>query len=309
MSETKKSTRRKERGLNIQEVQESKEEKFGTIRVSAKAKKASADEKVAKKDLKKGEKPAAESSEQFETLKLHTTDEKTEPKIILRDVAKEKPIKPTPDTKETTTAKAKVESKPTPKKTQEKFSAKKVKEQEIEKAISMATKFQEMPRKQQKRFRLLSSFGAARIILAVACLSTAIFAVVYFVNINSSDISLKVAAAQSGIEASYPSYIPRGYALVDVSSSNGKITMRFKSSEDEGYTITEEQTSWNSDGLFANFVRPTYSDGYTLVEEQGLSLYMGDRWAAWVNGGIVYKLTVDSGNLTKKQIKTIATSI
>ena len=312
MSETKKkSTRRTERGLSVQAVQESKEEKFGSIRVNTRAKKADTDEKNAEKKV--AEKDLKESSEQFETLMLHIDDKKTEPKVILRDVAKEKPIKSTPEkstheAKKTTKTKAKVESRPTPKKTQEKLSAKKVKEQEIEKAISMATKLPETSKKQQKRFRF-NSFGVARIALAVACLSTAIFAVVYFININSADISLRVAAAQSGIEASYPSYIPRGYTLVDVSSSNGKITMGFKSSEDESYTITEEQTSWNSDGLFANFVKPTYGDGYTLVEEQGLSLYMGDKWAAWVNGGIAYKLTVDSGNLTKKQIKTIATSV
>ena len=113
---------------------------------------------------------------------------------------------------------------------------------------------------------------------------------------------------QSGIEAIYPSYIPRGYALADVTSSSGKVTMKFKS-DSGGYSITEEQSDWNSAGVLGNFVKPTYDNEYTVVEEQGLTIYMGDRWAAWVNGGILYKLNVDSGSLTKKQIKTISTSM
>lgn len=264
----------------------------------------------------------SELTDYFETLTIPATPKKAEPKIIVRDVAKEKPITFTRSTDKSIKAQPKMPAKKLPERTAiarptvaparpaEKLSAREIKEREIKKAVNMATKLPETSKKQNRRSRLSGNFNIARAVLAIACLSTAVFAIVYFVNLNSSDISLKVAAMQSGIEAVYPSYTPRGYTLADVTSASGKITMKFKSSENGGcYTITEEQTDWNSAGALGNFIKPTFGDEYAVIEEQGLTIYMGDRWAAWVNGGMLYKLTVDSGSLTKKQIKTIAVSL
>ena len=380
----KKSTRRKERGLNVRVVQEQKEKKTDSVRVNTRERKPSSrkkdiepeikidakkeekveekaeeefewkveekeekkveskakkkeeekaekktEEKVEKKAEEKEEKKVEEKKEEevekkveekpeepveyFETLNLHTDTEKATSKVILRDVAKETPVidskiaketpKPQPKTESVVTAIP--ETKPEPAK---KVTAKEIKEQEIKKAVSMAAKLPQPSKKSTRRSRVPMNFGIARVVLAIACLSTAVFAIVYFINLNSSDISLRVAAMQSGIEAVYPSYIPRGYTLADVTSSSGKVTMKFKS-DNGGYTLTEEPAEWNSDGLLSNFVRPTYGDDYTVVSEQGLTIYVGDRWGAWVNGGMIYKLTVDSGSLTKKQIKAIATSV
>ena len=266
------------------------------------------------------------TAEDFETLKLHTDRIKAEPKIILRDVAKENTIKATPAItrapfvppdrqQDRPVLKATLPEQPVaaiatsqPQRASAKLSARELKEQEIRKAVNVATRLPQTPKKNHRRSRMPKNFGVAKAVLTIACLSTAVFAVVYFINLNSSNVSLKVAAVQSGIEAVYPSYIPRGYALADVTSASGKITMKFKA--DAGaYTITEEQAEWNSAGVLANYVKPTYGDSYTVIEEQGLTLYTSDHWAAWVNGGMFYTLTVNSGSLTKKQIKTIATSL
>lgn len=153
-------------------------------------------------------------------------------------------------------------------------------------------------------------FGWQRIALAFACAAAAVFAIVYFVNLNSPDITLKVAAIQSGIEASYPSYVPRDFSLSDITSENGKITLNFKNgTTGDAFTITEERSAWDSSALLSNYVRPTYSNDYTEIQEQGLKLYMSGSDAAWVNGGIVYKLVTTSGSLTKKQLKAIAVSL
>ena len=187
-----------------------------------------------------------------------------------------------------------------------KKSAREIKEQEIKKAVKNATK---LPSTKNKRKRFaIRKIGLPRMILAVSCVATAIFAVAYFINLSASDMSLKVAAMQSGIEASYPSYIPRGYSLADVTSASGKVVMRFKCEEGE-YVLSEENSTWDANALLTNFVKYEYGDDYTVVKEQGLTLYMGDRWEAWVNGGKLFKLSVTSGSLTKKQLKTIATSL
>ena len=249
--------------------------------------------------------------ENFETLKLHTDKNRAESKIILRDVAREYPAKVAPFAIKAPSApqpsratRAQQPSEPVVIQPQ-KISAKELKEREIQKAVSVATKLPQTSKKQTRRSRMSRNFGATKVILAIGCLSLAVFALVLLVTNGSGTLTSPLGA--SGIETNSPSHVPRGYSLVDVTSASGQVIMKFKSDEG-GYIITKEQTDWNSAGLLANFVKPTYGDDYSMIEEQGLTLYIGDKWGAWVNGGVFYSLTVDSGNLTKKQIKAIATS-
>ena len=124
------------------------------------------------------------------------------------------------------------------------------------------------------------------------------------------DISLKVAAMQTGIDASYPGYIPRDYTLSGIVSEEGKITLDFVSNASgDAFSITEEKSSWDSNALLNNYVKEKYGDNYTIVREQGLTIYISGSDAAWANGGIVYKLGANTGALTKKQISSIAASL
>ncbi len=186
-------------------------------------------------------------------------------------------------------------------------SAAEMKEQAIAKAISNASR----PMNSNKKRRTRVSLGWKRIMLALSCTMAIVFAIIYFVNISSPNISLKVAAMQSGIDASYPGYTPRGYDLSDITSENGKITLRFKEQGDSNayYVLTEEKSSWDSSALETNYVRDEFGEDYSLVREQGLAIYIGNTGAAWVNKGIVFKLKIGSGTLTKKQIRAIAVSI
>ena len=251
-----------------------------------------------------------EHFEEFETLKLAAIEKPT-PKIVLRDVAKEQPIKAMPKTEAAPEPEEPLPvfrpvSKPHPMLAPTKVPAKELKQQEIEKAVKTATK---MPVEEKRRKRgMFGEFGLARVILATACITTAVFAVAYFVNMASTDMSLQVAATQSGINAKYPSYVPRGYELSDVTSSSGKVSMHFKSDEGE-FGLTEENSNWDSEALLNNYIKSVYGNDYTVVREQGLTLYMGGSWEAWVNGGMLYKLNIISGSLTKKQMKSIAVSL
>lgn len=257
--------------------------------------------------------------EEFETLKLASA-EKLDSKVIVRDVEREAPAVakpevsklPVPTPKIATPEVAAPEplpvfhpvSRPSPIEAPIKVPAKELKQQEIEKAVKTATK---ISTNERRRRGVFGEFGWTRVILATACITTAIFAVAYFVNIASQDMSLQVAATQSGIDAKYPS-APRGYELSDVTSSSGKVTMHYQSDEGE-FSLTEESSAWDSEALLNNFIKTNYGNDYTVVREQGLTLYMGGNWEAWVNGGILYKLNITSGSLTKKQMKSIATSL
>ena len=195
----------------------------------------------------------------------------------------------------------------------QKMSAKELKEQAIQKALASASKAPEQTTNNKKKVKSKKTkskmyFGFGRVLLAFACAATAVFAIVYFVNLNMPDISMRVAAMQSGFDAKYPSYVPRDYSLSGISSESEKITLNFRNSTNEDtITLTEEQSPWDSNALLSNYVKDTYGENYTTIREQGLTIYISGSNACWVNGGVAYKLAATS--LSKKQIKTIATSL
>ena len=211
-------------------------------------------------------------------------------------------------------AKAKMKAlekfKETPKKPE--VSAKELKERAIKKALSSAntviTDESIAENNSRKAGRLSFSFG--RIVLALSCAATAILAVAYLVSLNMPDISLRVAAMQTGINATYPSYIPRDYTVSSITSENSKITLAFKNSTTDGtFLLIEESSSWDSNALLSNFVKPTYGENYSVIREQGITIYVNGSNAAWVNGDILYRIESLSGSLTNKQIRSIAVSL
>ena len=182
--------------------------------------------------------------------------------------------------------------------------AQELKNAAIEKALASTMKSQATEKSPRMHF------GFKRMLLALVCSAAAVFAIVYFVNLNAPNISLKVAAMQTGIEASYPAYVPRDFSLSDITSENGKITLNFKnSSTGEGFSLVEEKSSWDTNALLNNFVREEYKENYVVIKEQGLTIYISGSNATWVNGGIIYKLKNPTNSLTKKQIKSIAVSL
>ena len=186
--------------------------------------------------------------------------------------------------------------------------AKQMKDDAIQKALTSTMKQDKKKTSSKKSNKM--HFGFGRVVLALSCATVALLAIVYFVNLNMPDISLRVAAMQTGIEASYPSYVPRDYSLADITSQDGKITLNFKNSQtDSSIVLVEEKSSWDSNALLANFVKNEFSENYTTIREQGLTIYVDGSKATWVNGGVVYKLSSINSDLTKKQIKSIATSL
>ena len=196
-----------------------------------------------------------------------------------------------------------------------KMTAKELKDQAIKKALADASRTTNKDgsvtkSKKIKKKTVKVRFGLGRVVLALSCAAAAVFAIVYFVNLNMPDISMRVAAMQTGIDAKYPGYVPRDFSLSDITSEDGKITLNFKnSSTGDAFSLIEEQSSWDSNALLTNFVKDEYGENYSTVREQGLTIYISGSDAAWANGGVVYKIDTTAGSLTKKQINTIATSL
>lgn len=198
---------------------------------------------------------------------------------------------------------------------EQKMSAKELKDQAIKKALATAamsdnTKKGNMKEKSKMKKAGQMHFGFGRVMLALGCAAAAVFAIVYFVNLNMPDISMRVAAMQTGINPSYPNYVPRGYSVSSITSEEEKITLSFSNSEtNENFTIIEENSSWDSNALLSNFVKEEYGENYTIVREQGLTIYVNGSNATWVNGGTLYKINAPAGTLTNKQIRSIAVSL
>lgn len=150
----------------------------------------------------------------------------------------------------------------------------------------------------------------ARVFFAFLCSSAVVAALFFIIQSNMPDISIKVAAMQTGIQATYPSYVPRDYRLSGVyTAQDNSVAMDFVGPNQAKFTLTEEKLPWDSTALLNRFVKQKWGEDYDAIKEQGITIYVSGSNAAWVNAGIVYKITNFQGELTKKQIKNIVTSL
>lgn len=149
-----------------------------------------------------------------------------------------------------------------------------------------------------------------RILLAIICSAATVGALIAFVHFNMPDISVRVAAMQTGIEATYPTFIPRNYTLANVTTDkDGVVVINFEGPDDAKFVLTEESSTWDSAALLNNYVKKNYPSDYATLREQGITIYTRGQSASWVNGGILYKIEASGKNLTKEQIRNIATSL
>ncbi|MET0980412.1 MAG: DUF4367 domain-containing protein [Candidatus Saccharimonadales bacterium] len=159
------------------------------------------------------------------------------------------------------------------------------------------TKQVKQPRK-QSRMVSLASASLALVMLAG-----------YFTYLNMPNLSVRVAAAQAGFNATYPGYQPDGYRIKKVAYAEGQVGIQYAANGGtQGFTVKQEKSGWDSSALLANYVEPTSRGGYIPHSEQGITVYVFDNNAAWVNDGIRYTIQGDAP-LSSEQILDIATSM
>lgn len=127
---------------------------------------------------------------------------------------------------------------------------------------------------------------------------------------NIPNISMRYAAARSGISASLPGYQPSGFSMSHKIQYNpGQITISYASNSDNrGFSITQRKSSWNSDSLMSSYVA-TKTDQPQKIVDKGRTIFLyGENSATWVNGGIWYDIAGNS-QLNKDQLIRIASSM
>lgn len=156
--------------------------------------------------------------------------------------------------------------------------------------------------KRKSRFGRLASAGAGG--MAVLLLGA------FILYQNVPNISMRYAAQRAGIAAQLPDYQPSGFALSSkIKYTPGQIEMNFTSNTDErAFTITQRESSWNSDTLMSNYVAQA-GDQVQTYEDRGRTIYLyGDSNATWVNAGVWYDIQGNS-QLNSDQLIRIATSM
>lgn len=179
-----------------------------------------------------------------------------------------------------------------------------IKQEAIQEAIDRAPSHNSEPIKTKKSRKLQKLTTIGSISLALLLLGG------YFTYLNMPNLSVRVAAAQAGVNATYPEYRPDGYSLSGaVAYSQGQVSMKFASNTGpQNFTILQSKSNWDSSAVLDNYVKQKAGDNYITYNERGLTIYTYGSNAAWVNGGILYTINGDAP-LSSDQIRRIATSM
>lgn len=177
----------------------------------------------------------------------------------------------------------------------------------MRKVASMEEPSQSAHKSRQKSVR--KKGRVKRFVLAFSCAAACVAGIVYVVSSNVPDISVRVAAMQAGVESSYPSYVPTEFSLSDIKSNDKEIILTFTNANSQSFTLSEKKSAWDSAALERNLVKEAWGDDYSTTHEQGITMYIHESSAAWVNGGVLYQISAKDDVLTKKQLRSIATSM
>lgn len=139
----------------------------------------------------------------------------------------------------------------------------------------------------------------------------ALLLVGFFALQNIPNLSMRVAAARSGVDSSMPSYTPSGFAFRGpINYETGVVTVSFASNtDDRSYSVRQENSAWTSDSLLNEFVTKNAEQYQTYLDGRGRTLYIYDRSnATWVQDGIWYRVEGNS-KLTTDQLARLAASM
>lgn len=130
----------------------------------------------------------------------------------------------------------------------------------------------------------------------------------YVMYLNMPTISIKVAESKSGVAISEPSYTPDGYRLSGpIEADTGQVAMSFKNG-DSAYNVSQKVSDWDSKALLENKILKETKE-YSAYTDRGLTIYVYDGKATWVNQGKVYEIELNDANLDVEEMIRIAGSM
>lgn len=131
---------------------------------------------------------------------------------------------------------------------------------------------------------------------------------IYLFYLNAPKIGLKLAESKSGIAISAPSYVPNDFSLDrTIETETGKVTLNFVNGADN-YSVSQSISDWDSMALLENKVLKETKD-YNAYTDRGLTIYVYDGKAVWVNQGKVNEIDLGSAKLDVEEMIRIAGSM
>jgi hypothetical protein len=152
---------------------------------------------------------------------------------------------------------------------------------------------------ERHNIKLVSIVASAAVVLIIAA---AILAYIFI-----PAVSFWVASSRAEVNASLPTYAPVGYSVsTQAESSPGMVKLNYKSSSGD-YSISMTNSNWDSDGILENKVKPN-STNYQTFNQKGLTIFVLNDQAIWVNGGVLYIIS-SSSELSSDEILRIVDGI
>lgn len=153
----------------------------------------------------------------------------------------------------------------------------------------------------KKAFR----FRSVRLLMPVLAL---FFIGSYVMYVNMPNIRLKLAENEAGISINQPSYNPDGFKLSGVTDTEtGRVAMSFKNG-DSNYSVSQAASDWDSKALLENKVLKESTE-YSSYTDRGLTIYVYNGKAVWVNQGKVNEIDSANSNLGAEEMVRIAGSM
>lgn len=179
-----------------------------------------------------------------------------------------------------------------------------IKQEAIKEALKKPLVDSPKRKKNKRNHKFINMFSITIVIILV-------FAAGCFIYMNIPSISVRVASAQAGINATFPLYHPDNYSLNGpVLYTDDEVTINFRSNTGNNkFVIKQSKSTWDSSALKIKVDKDSNNET-NESKEGGLTIYTygNNTKAVWVNGGILYTITGDT-KLSGEQIRHIATSL
>jgi hypothetical protein len=163
-----------------------------------------------------------------------------------------------------------------------------------------------LTRRQTRRRRQVIGSRA----LSIGAASLAVLLVVGFFGWQAkANLTMRYAAAKSGVAASLPGYKPSGFTAGKFTYSPGLVAVNYKNVHSgDNFAVIEKSSSWDSSALRDSFVA-SRSRTYQTIDAAGRTIYTyGNNNATWVAGGVWYQVN-SNGSLSTNQLVQLALSM
>lgn len=125
-------------------------------------------------------------------------------------------------------------------------------------------------------------------------------------------ISIRIAASQAGINATYPTYTPDNFYIHGPAvSQEKKVIIEYKQkNSDKSYIISQSYTNWDSSALYEKLVKTWIDKSPNTTRVNGLTVYSTTNYdnVAWVNRGILFTIS-GNADLDSRKIERIVSSM